>query len=100
MAAAPGVSPLAVAGLVLLVTNTVLFSGILCLLREAPLHTAWRAIQVWAVPYYLAGGLLANVWSQAPLTALWVAALAAVSAYLLSVSYRASAQMWSAKTHP
>lgn len=66
-------------------------SLILCLLREVPLYTAWQAIQFWAVPYYLAGGILATVWAQAPLTAATVAVMAATSAYLLSLSYRAFA---------
>jgi hypothetical protein len=83
----------AVAGLVLLVANTVLVAGVLCLMREAPLHTAWRSIQLWAAPYYLAGGLLAHVWSQAPLTMLWVGVLAALSVYILSLSYRGAAAM-------
>lgn len=86
-----GVVAVAAAGVVLLVSNTMAVSLILCLLREVPLYTAWQAIQFWAVPYYLAGGILATVWAQAPLTAATVAAMAATSAYLLSLSYRAFA---------
>ena len=79
----------AVAGLVLLITNTLLVSVILCLVKQTPLQAVWQALQTWAVPYYLAGGLLASVWVRTPLSqAVWVGVLASVSVYLLSVSSR------------
>ena len=79
---------LAVAALVLLVTNTLVVSTIVCLLQEAPFYTAWRAIQLRAVPYYLAGGILANIWARADLTARFgIPCLAAVSVYLLSLCF-------------
>ena len=85
----PAVVLLAVSGLVLLVSNTLLVAIILCLIRETPLYKAWQAIQLWAVPYYLAGGVLANVWAQTPLgESALVGVLAAMSVYLLSLSYR------------
>ena len=80
---------LAVAGLVLLVTNTLLVSTIICLTTAAPLESVWRRIQTWAVPYYLAGGALASVWAQSQLASgAWVAVMAALSVYLLSICYR------------
>ncbi len=48
---------LAVAGLVLFVTNTLMVSTILCLIKGTPVLLAWRALQIWSVPYYLAGGV-------------------------------------------
>ena len=60
---------LGVAGVVLLVTNTLMVSAILCLLKGAPLYTVWRSLQPHVVPYYLAGGLLAGVWSRSELAA-------------------------------
>ena len=79
----------AVAGVVLLVTNTLIVSAILCLLKDAPLSTVWRSLQPRAVPYYVAGGLLAGVWSRADLTmGGGVALMAAVSVYLLGLCYR------------
>lgn len=84
---------LAVSGVVLLVTNTLIVSAMLCLLKDAPLATVWRSLQPRAVPYYLAGGLLAGVWSRADLTAgAGVALMAAVSVYLLSLYCREAAQ--------
>jgi hypothetical protein len=42
-----------------------------------------------AVPYYLAGGVMANVWVQARTTApAGIALLAAIGVYLLSICFR------------
>ena len=80
---------LAVAGVVLLVTNTLLVAAIVCLMKKVPLYTVWRLLQPRVIPYYLAGGVLAGVWSRADLTtSAGVAVMAAVSAYLLSLWYR------------
>ncbi len=79
---------LGAAGITLLVSNTLIVSMILCLIQEAPFMTAWRSIQLWAVPYYLAGGLLANIWARTQLTgSLGVVILAAVSAYAVSIVF-------------
>ena len=67
-------------------------SAILCLLKDAPLSTVWRSLQPQAVPYYMAGGLLAGVWSRADLAGSGVALMAAVSVYLLSLCYRETAE--------
>jgi hypothetical protein len=80
---------LGVAGVTLMVSNTLMVSTILCLLKEAPFATVWRSFEVWAVPYYLAGGTLANVWAHAQLTArTGLTIVAAVNVYLLSVCVR------------
>ncbi len=77
---------LAVAGVVLLVTNTLLVAAIMCLIKNAPLYTVWRLLQPRVVPYYLAGGVLAGVWSRTDLTtSAGVAVMAVVSAYLLNL---------------
>lgn len=79
---------LGAAGVALLITNTLLISTILCLIQERPFHTVWRAVQLWAVPYYLAGGVLASVWARSEFTvSSGVTILAAASVYLLSVCY-------------
>jgi hypothetical protein len=85
---------LGAAGVTLLMSNTLLLATILCLVKEVPFITAWRSVQLWMVPYYLAGGALANVWARAELTALSsVIILAPLSAYLLSVGYREIASL-------
>ena len=80
---------LATAGVALLFSNTLLLSTILCLLKEAPFHSIWRSVQLWAVPYYLAGSVLAGVWARTTLTPhLTGIVLAAISVYVLSLCYR------------
>ena len=84
---------LGVAGLVLLVVNTMMVSVVVCLLRNTPIHTAWRSLQFWAFPYYLAGGILASVWVHiVTRPSATLAVLAAISVYLLSVCYREAMQ--------
>ncbi len=90
---------LAVSGVVLLVINTLMVSAILCLLKGTPLSTVWRSLQPHAVPYYMAGGLLAGAWSRADLTGYSVALMAAVSVYLLALCYRETAErFWHTNT--
>lgn len=73
------------AALVMLAVNTMLVAVMLCLLEEMPLRRAWRALQLWSVPYYLAGAVLAASWTIAPLAAgISLAVMAALSAYLLN----------------
>ena len=73
---------LAVAGVVLLVTNTLLVATILCLLKSEPIGNVWRALQPKAVPYYFIGSVLAGVWSRAQVT-VGTSLVALVSVYLL-----------------
>ena len=80
---------LAVSGLVLLVTNTLLVAAIVCLLRDGQVRQVWRSLQARMVPYYLAGGFLAGVWSRADsTTGFGAASMAALSVYLLTLWYR------------
>jgi hypothetical protein len=79
---------LGVAGVVLLVTNTLIVATILCLIREAPFRSVWHSVQRRTVPYYLAGGVIANVWTRADVTrSAGIALLAAISVYLLSLCF-------------
>ncbi len=79
---------LGVAGVVLLVTNTLIVSTIVCLIKQTPFESVWRSVHRRAVPYFLAGGLIAHVWVQAKLTSSSMALLAALSVYLLSICFR------------
>jgi hypothetical protein len=88
--AAPSmVLALTVAGITLLVANTLLVAAILCLLQERPLYLIFRSLQLWAFPYYLAGGLLSVVWGRVELgTSGALMVMATVSLYLLHTCYR------------
>lgn len=80
---------LGVAGIVLLLVNTLMVSTILCLLQNTPVRAAWRALQFWAFPYYLAGGVLASIWVHAAThPSIGYAVFAAISVYILSMCYR------------
>ena len=80
---------LGIAGIVLMVVNTMMVSVVLCLLQDKPVHSAWRAIQFWTLPYYLAGGILATIWLPIMTRpGFSIALLSACSVYLLSVCYR------------
>ena len=86
---------LGVAGVVLLVVNTLIVSVVLCLVQAASIRAVWNSVQFWAFPYYLAGGVLASVWVhslQRP--GAMLAVLAAVSVYVLSVCYRQAMERW------
>ena len=48
---------LGVAGLALLIVNTLMVSVVLCLIQNAPIASAWRSLRSWVLPYYFAGGL-------------------------------------------
>ena len=80
---------LGVAGLALLIVNTLMVSVVLCLIQNAPIASAWRSLRSWVLPYYFAGGLLASVWVRAfDPPSMAIAVLAAISVYMLSVFYR------------
>ena len=80
---------LGMAGTGLLVSNTLIMSTILCLLEDGPFDAIWGAVQLWAVPYYLGGGLLASVWARADLgSEVPACVLAGMSVYVLSVCFR------------
>lgn len=55
---------LGAAAVTLMVTNTLIVSTILCLLNRTPLMSVWRSIQLRTAPYYVAGGVLATIWSH------------------------------------
>ena len=85
----PGSAPLlGVAGVVLLVANTLLVSTVLCLVEDSPLRSVWRSLQFWSFAYYLAGGVVAGIWAQVPLTAGGgIVVFAALSVHLLDVCF-------------
>jgi hypothetical protein len=90
---------LGAAGITLLVCNTLLLATILCLIQEAPFMTVWRSVHLWAVPYYLAGGVLANIWARANLsTSMGYTILATASVYALSLCYRELSRLLSQMT--
>ncbi len=85
---------LGAAGVALLVSNTLLLSTMLCLIQEGPFEMIWRSVQLWAVPYYIGGGVLAAIWTNADLESGVVPViLAAISAYVLTACFRELSRM-------
>ncbi len=52
---------LALAACVFFVSNTLLISGVLCLLEGKPLGKIWQQCYLWSFPYYLVGSAIAGL---------------------------------------
>jgi len=52
---------LALAACVFFVSNTLLISGVLCLLEGRPLGKIWQQCYLWSFPYYLVGSAIAGL---------------------------------------
>jgi Ca2+/Na+ antiporter len=62
LARAESLSPmLALAACVFFVSNTMLISGVLCLLEGKPLGKIWQQCYLWTFPYYLVGSAIAGL---------------------------------------
>lgn len=59
---------LSTAAIVLLVSNTMLVSAVVCLIQGQSLRESWKISQFWSAPYYFAGALIAQVVAQGDLT--------------------------------
>lgn len=88
---------LAAAGISLQVTNTLIVSALVCLMRNAPLAEVWRSVQFWTLPYYFAGGIVASLWSL-KIGTNTVPLFLAVSVFLMDVFYRECARRYSVAT--
>lgn len=64
-------------------------AAILCVVEERTLYLIFRSLQLWALPYYLAGGVLSAAWGRVELGASGaLMVLATVSLYLLHICDR------------
>jgi hypothetical protein len=52
---------LALAACVFFISNTMLISGVLCLLEGKPLGKIWQQCYLWTFPYYLVGSAIAGL---------------------------------------
>jgi hypothetical protein len=52
---------LVLAACVFFVSNTLLISGVLCLLEGKPLKKIWQQCYLWSFPYYLVGSAIAGL---------------------------------------
>jgi hypothetical protein len=73
--AAPVALVLAVATCLYFLSNSLLVSGVLCLVRRVPLSAIWAQCYLFSFPYYLIGGAVAGLMSASSREAGWQAPL-------------------------
>jgi hypothetical protein len=80
---------LAIAACVFFLSNTLLVSGVLCLMDGQPLKKTWQQCYLWSFPYYLVGSAVAGLVTISSRAVGWVAALLVLPLmYLVYTFYR------------
>ena len=80
---------LALAACLYFVSNTLLISGVLCLLDKKPLTTIWQQCYLWSFPYYLVGSVIAGLVTVSSRAVGWEASLLVLPVmYLVYLFYR------------
>ena len=80
---------LALAACLYFVSNTLLISGVLCLLDKKPLTTIWQQCYLWSFPYYLVGSVIAGLVTVSSRSVGWEASLLVLPVmYLVYLFYR------------
>jgi len=70
-------------------SNTLLVSGVLCLLEGKPLKKIWQQCYLWSFPYYLVGSAIAGLVTVSSRTVGWEVSLLVLPVmYLVYVFYR------------
>jgi hypothetical protein len=80
---------LAIAACVFFLSNTLLVSGVLCLMDGQPLKKTWQQCYLWSFPYYLVGSAVAGLVTISSRAVGWEAALLVLPLmYLVYTFYR------------
>ena len=80
---------LVLAACVFFVSNTLLISGVLCLIDGKPLKNIWQQCYLWSFPYYLVGSAIAGLVTVSSRTIGWEASLLVLPLmYLVYTFYR------------
>jgi hypothetical protein len=80
---------LALAACVYFLSNTLLISGVLCLIERKPLKKIWQQCYLWTFPYYLVGSAIAGLVTVSSRAVGWEASLLMLPLmYLVYVFYR------------
>jgi hypothetical protein len=80
---------LALAASVYFVSNTLLISGVLCLIEGKPLKQIWEQCYLWTFPYYLIGSAIAGLVTVSSRAIGWEGALLVLPLmYLVYTFYR------------
>jgi hypothetical protein len=80
---------LVLAACVFFLSNTLLISGVLCLIEGKPLKNIWQQCYLWSFPYYLVGSAIAGIVTVSSRTIGWEASLLVLPLmYLVYTFYR------------
>jgi len=80
---------LVVAACVYFLSNTLLISGVLCLMDGKPLKQVWQQCYLWSFPYYLVGSAIAGLVTVSSRAVGWEASLLVLPLmYLVYTFYR------------
>jgi len=80
---------LVIAACVFFVSNTLLISGVLCLIEGKPLMKIWQQCYLWSFPYYLVGSAIAGLVAVSNRAIGWEASLLVLPLmYLVYTFYR------------
>jgi hypothetical protein len=80
---------LAIAACLFFLSNTLLVSGVLCLIDGQPLKKTWEQCYFWSFPYYLVGSAIAGLVTLSSRAVGWEAALLVLPLmYLVHTFYR------------
>ena len=80
---------LVLAACVFFLSNTLLVSGVLCLIEGKPLKNVWEQCYLWSFPYYLVGSAIAGLVTVSSRSIGWEASLLVLPMmYLVYTFYR------------
>ena len=80
---------LVLAACVFFLSNTLLVSGVLCLIEGKPLKNIWQQCYLWSFPYYLVGSAIAGIVTVSSRSVGWEASLLVLPImYLVYTFYR------------
>lgn len=80
---------LVLAACVFFLSNTLLISGVLCLIEGKPLKNIWQQCYLWSFPYYLVGSAIAGIVTVSSRTIGWEPSLLVLPLmYLVYTFYR------------
>jgi hypothetical protein len=82
---------MAAAACIYYLSNTLLVSGVICLVEDKPLAALWSNCYFWTLPYYLIGGSLVLFAAETAIRTDWTPTLIILSIMLLVYRYY---KMW------
>jgi hypothetical protein len=92
---------LVLAACIFFLSNTLLVSGVLCLIEGKPLKNIWQQCYLWSFPYYLVGSAIAGIVTVSSRSIGWEASLLVLPLmYLVYTFYRLYLERVAPRTDP